>query len=72
MQLDSLDFVVFFRDNNLVVSEADCFMLVRNTDSNNDGMLNLADMMKLLCPRSYTTSKNLKAVKKHHMYAYTP
>jgi hypothetical protein len=29
MQLDTLDLCAFFRDNNLVVSEADCYMLVK-------------------------------------------
>ena len=69
MQIDTLDLVVFFRDNYLVVSEADCYMLVKQMDSNNDGLLNLSDMMKILCPRSYTTSVNIKAASKFSHYA---
>lgn len=72
MQIDTLDLVTFFRDNFLVVSEADCYMLVRQSDSNNDGALNLSDLMKLLAPRSYTTSKNLTATRKHAQYANIP
>ena len=51
MQIDSLDLVVFFRDNYLVVSEADCFMLVNSIDSNNDGLINYTDFIKILCPQ---------------------
>jgi hypothetical protein len=69
MQIDTLDLVVFFRDNHLVVSEADCYMLVKQMDSNNDGYLNLADMMRILCPRSYTTSININAARKYSHYA---
>ena len=68
MQLDTLDLCAFFRENNLVVSEADCYMLVKQLDSNSDGMLNLTDIMNLLCPRNYTSSKNIKAVRKHTSY----
>ncbi len=68
MQLDTLDLCAFFRENNLVVSEADCYMLVKQLDSNGDGMLNLSDIMNLLCPRSYTTTKNIKATRKHITY----
>lgn len=71
MQIDTLDLVVFFRDNQLVVSEADCYMLVNQMDSNNDGMLNLADVMRLLCPRTYTTSANFVKTKKYAQYAET-
>ena len=69
MQIDTLDLVVFFRDNYLVVSEADCYMLVKQMDSNNDGMLNLADLIRILCPLEYTTSVNIKTAKKHFQYA---
>ena len=69
MQIDTLDLVVFFRDNYLVVSEADCYMLVKQMDSNNDGLLNLADMMRIMCPRSYTTSINLESARKYSHYA---
>ena len=31
-------------------------------------MLNLSDIMNLLCPRSYTTTKNIKATRKHITY----
>lgn len=70
MQIDSLDLVVFFRDNQLVVSEADCYMLVKQMDSNNDGLLNLTDMMRILCPRAYTTSVNIKTARKYAQYAH--
>jgi len=69
MQLDTLDLCAFFRENNLVVSEADCYMLVKQLDSNSDGLLNLTDIMNLLCPRNYTSSKNIKATRKHTQYA---
>ena len=65
MQIDTLDLVVFFRDNYLVVSEADCYMLVKQVDSNNDGVLNLADLMRILCPNEYTTTVNVKTARKH-------
>jgi Ca2+-binding EF-hand superfamily protein len=68
MQIDSLDLVVFFRDNYLVVSEADCFMLVNSVDSNNDGLLNYSDFIKIICPQQYTTSINIKSSKKHATY----
>ena len=69
MQIDTLDLVVFFRDNNLVVSEADCYMLVNAMDSNNDGYLNYADILRILCPTTYTTSINIKAAKNYAQYA---
>ena len=53
--LETLDFVTFFRDNYLVVSEADCFLLVRANDSNADGMISLSDLMKMLLPNRYST-----------------
>jgi hypothetical protein len=68
MQIDTLDLVVFFRDNQLVVSEADCYMLVNQMDSNNDGLLNLADITRLLCPRTYTTSQNIRKTRKYAQY----
>ena len=64
-----MDLVTYFRDNHIVVGESDCFMLVKQLDSNNDGALNLTDFSKLLCPSTYTTSDNLKAARKHHVYA---
>jgi hypothetical protein len=69
MQLTSLDLVNFFRDNKLVVSEADCYMLVKQYDSNNDGLLSLHDVMLILCPRNYTYTKNLVATAKYVNYA---
>ena len=41
--INTLDLVTFFRDNGLVVSEADCYMLVKQFDSNGDGMLSLVE-----------------------------
>ena len=69
MQINTLDLVSFFRDNKLVVSEADCYMLVKQFDSNFDGDLNLIDLMLILCPRTYTYTKNFLATKKHVTYA---
>ena len=59
--ITTLDLVNFFRDNNLVVSEADCYMLVKAFDANGQGNLSLLDLMQILCPRTYTYSKNYKA-----------
>ena len=47
-------------------------MLVKQLDSNNDGYMNLRDLMKLLCPKCYTQTKNLKASKKYAVYAHKP
>jgi len=69
MQLTSLDLVNFFRDNKLVVTEADCYMLVKQYDSNEDGFLSLHDVMMMLCPSNYSYSKNLVATAKHVNYA---
>ncbi len=68
-QIDTLDLVCFFRDNKLVVSEADCYMLVKQFDSNSDGCLNLIDLMLILCPRTYTYTKNFLKSKKQVSYA---
>ena len=43
--ITTLDLVNFFRDNNLVVSEADCYMLVKAFDANGQGNLSLLDLM---------------------------
>ena len=66
--MTTLDLVNFFRDNGLVVSEADCYMLVKMFDSNGAGSLSLLDLMLILCPRSYTYSKNYKATQQHYQY----
>ena len=66
--ISTLDLVNFFRDNNLVVSEADCYMLVKAFDANGQGNLSLLDLMQILCPRSYTYSKNYKASHEHYQY----
>lgn len=42
-KIDTMDLIEFFRDNNLVVSEADCYMLVKQFDSNADGYLSLIE-----------------------------
>lgn len=52
----------------MIVSEADCYMLVKQFDSNGDGMLNLVDLMQILCPNSYTYGKNFKATKRYFQY----
>ena len=43
-------------------------MLVKQFDSNGDGMLSLVDLMQILCPRSYTYGKNFKSTKRHFQY----
>ena len=60
MKIDSLDLVVFFKQNRVFMSEGDCYMLISAFDSNGDGELNLHDLMVILCPRAYTYSKILK------------
>ena len=42
-KIDTMDLIEFFRENNLIVSEADCYMLVRQFDSNQDGYLSLIE-----------------------------
>ena len=42
-QISTLDLLAFFRENGLIVSEADCYMLVKQFDSNGDGMLSLVE-----------------------------
>ena len=69
-QISTLDLACFFRDNKLVVSEADCYMLVKQFDSNSDGLLNLLDVMLILCPRTYTYTKNFVKSKKEIGYAH--
>ena len=66
--IDSIDLCAFFRDNGMIVSEADCYMLVRTFDSNGDGMLSLVDLMLILCPRSYTYQKNYVNSRKFYQY----
>ena len=41
--INTLDLHNFFRENGLIVSEADCYMLVKQFDSNGDGMLSLVE-----------------------------
>ena len=50
------------------MAEADCFMLVKQYDEIGSGGLNLLDLTRVLCPRSYTTAKNYKASKKFFTY----
>jgi hypothetical protein len=69
MKIDSLDLVVFFRQNRVFMSEGDCYMLIQAYDSNGDGELNLSDLMVILCPRAYTNSKNLRASQRNVNYA---
>ena len=66
--ITTLDLVNFFRDNNLVVSEADCYMLVKAFDASGQGSLSLLDLMQILCPRTYTYSKNYRASQQHYQY----
>jgi hypothetical protein len=56
--IDSIELVTFFRDNGLVVSEADCYMLICMFDSNSDGLLSLADLTNILAPASYTYERH--------------
>jgi len=69
MKIDSLDLVVFFKQNRVFMSEADCYMLIKAYDSNGDGELNLHDLMVILCPKAYTLSKNLRATQQNVNYA---
>jgi len=41
--ITTLDLHNFFRENGLIISEADCYMLVKQFDSNGDGMLSLVE-----------------------------
>ena len=41
--INTLDLVAFFRDNGIILSEADCYMLVKQFDSNGDGLLSLLE-----------------------------
>jgi len=66
--IDTIDLVTFFRDNGLVVSEADCYMLVKKFDSNNDGLISLGDLVSILCPRSYSFKRNLKGTQNYFNY----
>ena len=46
-------------------------MLVKQYDECGTGGLNLLDLTKILCPRSYTKQKNFKASKKFFQYGVT-
>ena len=63
--VDTLDLVSFFRDEGLIVSEGDCYMLVRMFDSDGDGLLSLGDITTILCPRSYTYKRHLRGSQKY-------
>ena len=67
-KITTLDLHNFFRENGLIVSEADCFMLVKQFDGTGTGSLSLLDLTRILCPRSYTQTKNLKATNKFFHY----
>ena len=43
-------------------------MLVKQFDKNGTGSLSLLDLTRILCPRNYTTTKNLKATNKFFHY----
>lgn len=42
-KIDTMDLMEFFQQNNLIMSEADCYLLVRQFDSNLDGYLSLLE-----------------------------
>ena len=44
------------------------YMLVKQFDSNHDGFLSLIDTMMILCPRTYTYSRNFRATKRQVQY----
>ena len=67
--LNSLDLVLFFRDNSKVIPEADTYMLIGAFDSNNDGRLSLIDFQKMLCPVSYSARQHFSSTKRHFTYA---
>jgi hypothetical protein len=56
----------------LVVPESDCFMLIKQVDSNGDGALSLTDFMKLMMPSTYTCQQNMRSAKKNHVYGARP
>lgn len=41
--LTTLDFLLFFKDNGIIVSEQDCFMLLSSFDSNHDHRLSFIE-----------------------------
>ena len=70
--IESLDLVTFFRDQGLVVSEGDCYMLVKMFDSGDSGHLDLGAITTILCPRSYTYKRHLKGTKRYYTYGGAP
>ena len=70
--INSIDLATFFKENHTVMSEANCFMLVQQNDSNSDGLLSFADLQTILCPSTYSASQNLKAARKNAQYGIRP
>ena len=66
--ITTLDLVEFFRENGLVVSEGDCYMLVTAFDKKGNGMLSLGDMMLMLAPSSYNVKRNMRGCQKYFQY----
>ena len=70
MEIESLDLVLFFRDNNVVVSETDCFNMIQLICGK--GTLSLIDFIKLICPKSQSTFMNAKNSKVTATYGVLP
>ena len=51
-QLCTLDFVQFLKENGIFINEGDCYFITKQFDTNNDGILNLSDFIKFICPMS--------------------
>jgi hypothetical protein len=66
--ITTLDLISFFRENGLIVSEGDCYMLVTAFDKGGSGVLSLGDMMLILAPSSYDAKRNMKGCQKYFQY----
>lgn len=71
-KIDSMDLVTFFRDNGLVVGDGDCYLIVKQFDSNYTGSLSLLDFMLAICPQTYTYTKNFLRSRRQFNYLDTP
>jgi hypothetical protein len=60
--------VGFFRECGLVVSEGDCYMLVKAFDKGGTGALSMGDVMLILAPRSYDVKRNMRGCQKYFQY----
>lgn len=58
--ITTLDLITFFRNNGLIVSEGDCYMLITAFDKVGTGVLSLGDLMLILAPSSYDVKRNMR------------